>query len=339
MNFENKLARLMRNTGPARFFIPVGIVLIIFGAILFGMKTDSFEKTVGKITSVTEEINEEKQIQYDLGITYTVNGKTYENTFENLSGKFKVGDDIDVYYNPENPESITNSKIGGFVAPAMIALGAVAVVFGVAKTAKAIKKSKELDQSVPGGTARADFDGFRKEPGVTEYYCRFDGDSLRPGYVIEDAARRVLYEGKMTKNALVGARIFEFRDCVSGLTTEHEVGHTMTQTYNEEFLSARSWFKVDGKNIWDLLHERGLRLATDMRSKFPRLIYQATRDGEAFALIETASQYVHEEDEAQHKINIPVGRYYYRIWTNSDDFETLFLTVFAISETEQAMVE
>jgi hypothetical protein len=34
-----------------------------------------------------------------------------------------------------------------------------------------------------------------------------------------------------------------------------------------------------------------------------------------------------------------VGRYYYRIWTDTDDLETLFLTVFAISETEQAVVE
>ena len=38
-------------------------------------------------------------------------------------------------------------------------------------------------------------------------------------------------------------------------------------------------------------------------------------------------------------MNIPVGRYYYRVWTNSNDFETLFLTIFAISETEQAVVE
>ena len=31
MGFENRIARIMRNTGPARFFVPLGIILIVFG--------------------------------------------------------------------------------------------------------------------------------------------------------------------------------------------------------------------------------------------------------------------------------------------------------------------
>ena len=41
----------MRNTGPARFLIPVGLILIIFGIILLGMKTDNYVETVGKVTN------------------------------------------------------------------------------------------------------------------------------------------------------------------------------------------------------------------------------------------------------------------------------------------------
>ena len=48
MNIENKFARFMRNTGPARFLIPAGLILIIFGIILLGFKTDSYVETVGK---------------------------------------------------------------------------------------------------------------------------------------------------------------------------------------------------------------------------------------------------------------------------------------------------
>ena len=59
----------------------------------------------------------------------------------------------------------------------------------------------------------------------------------------------------------------------------------------------------------------------------------------AFARIETSGKYVHEDEAAQHKVNVPVGKFYYRVWTNSDDMETLFLTIFAISETEQTVVE
>ena len=97
--------------------------------------------------------------------------------------------------------------------------------------------------------------------------------------------------------------------------------------------------KRTGENIWDVLHDRGIRIETDLRSKFPKAVYTVSRNGRFFAIIETSSKYVHEEDEAEHKIKVPVGRYYFRCWTNEPDMALLFLTVFAISETDQAVVE
>lgn len=44
------------------------------------------------------------------------------------------------------------------------------------------------------------FEGFKQAEGVTEYCCRHDGVTLKPGYILEDAARKVLYEGKMTNH-------------------------------------------------------------------------------------------------------------------------------------------
>lgn len=331
----------MRNTGPARFFIPLGIILIVFGIIMLGFNTDEYIETTGKITAVTEcpRTADENQ-QYDIEFTYTAGGKEYESTFNNLEGSYNVGDDIKIYYDPANPEKISNSKTG-FLPLIMIIAGAAAVLFGAYKTVNAFKKSRELDNAIPGGAnaPKIDFEGFKDAYGVTEYYCLFDGKALKPGYIVEDANRKVLFEGKMTKQALVGARTFEFNNHMTGSVKEHEVGHTTTQTYNDEFFSATSWFKFDGKNIWDLLHERGVRIITNMHSKFPNLRYDISKDGKAFAVIETSSKYVHEDEEAQHKIKIPVGRYYYRFWTDSSDMETLFLTIFAISETEQTVVE
>ncbi len=334
---ENKIARFLRNTGPARFFVPLGIILIVFGIILLSFKTDSYLETVGKVTEVYETRNAENSQVYDVTFTFNVDGKEYTGVFDELTEEYKVGDDIKVFYNPEDPTQTTNSKLGGIIAPVMIGLGAVALVFGVFKTVKAFQKSKELDR-----TPKADpvaFEGFKQSVGVTEYYCRHDGVMLKPGYILEDVARKVLFEGKMTKQALVGARIFEFSNHVNGGVAEHEVGHTMTQTYNDNGWSAKSWFKFDGKNVWDELHDRGIRLQTNMRSKFPNFTYEVSKDGRAFAILETSGKYVHEDEAAEHKLNVPVGRYYYRVWTNTRDFETLFLTIFAISETEQAVVE
>ena len=334
---ENKFARFLRNTGPARFFVPLGIILIAVGIFLLTLNTDSYLETVGKVTEVYETRNQENSKVYDTSFTFTVDGKEYTGTFSELSEEYKVGDEIKVFYNPKDPTQTTNSKLGGIVAPIMIGLGAVALVAGVLMTVKAYKKSKELDKTPKA--APVAFEGFKQAPGVTEYYCRHDGAMLKPGYILEDAARKVLFEGKMTKQAMVGARVFEFNNHTNGAVTEHEVGHTVTQTYNDNGWSAKSWFKFDGKNVWDVIHDRGIRLQTNMRSKFPNFTYEVSKDGQAFAILETSGKYVHEDEAAEHKLNIPVGRYYYRVWTNTRDYETLFLTIFAISETEQAVVE
>ena len=333
----NKFARLMRDSGPARFFVPVGIILIVFAIILFSLNTGKYVETAGKITSVTEGAydEEQNQQQYDLTVAYTVNGKDYTGTFNGLTGTFKTGNAIKVFYNPEDPAKITNAKMGSLIPIIMIAVGVLAIVFGLMKTIKAFKKSKELDATNP----TADFDGFKRGSGVTEYYFRWDGNSLKPGYLIEDADRKPLFEGKMLKNTLVGARTFEFTNHVTGEVKEHDVGHTVTQTYNNSFFGAKSWFKFDGENIWDLLHERGLRMNASMFSKFPNMCYDVSKDGVPFAQFESTSMYVHEDEEAEHTIKVPVGRMYYRCWTVSNDFETLFLMMFATSETQQAMVE
>ena len=333
---ENKFARFMRNTGPARFFLPLGIILIAVGIFLMTLNLGSYLETVGKVTDVNETRNEENSKVYDVTYTYTVDGEKHQVT-EEFTEEYKVGDEIKVFYNPKDPTQTTNSMAGRYIAPIMVGVGALALAFGVFQTIKAFKKSRELD-TVAKAPAVV-FEGFKQAPGVTEYYCRHDGSTFKPGYILEDAARKVLFEGKMTKQALVGARAFEFNNHLSGAITEHEVGHTVTQTYNDNGWSASSWFKFDGKNVWDLLHEKGIRLQTNMRSKFPNFIYEISKDGQAFAILETSGKYVHEDEAVEHKLNVPVGRYFYRVWTNTRDFEMLFLTIFAISETEQMVVE
>ena len=337
MNTENRIARFMRNSGPARALVPAGIILLVFGLIMLCMNTGSYELTTGRITSVDPGSDK----KYDVSFTYTVNGTTYEGSFDDIPGEFTVGGPIDVYYNPEKPGNISNSKGGAFGGLLFILAGIAVAGYGIMRSGQAFRKSRELDETTPGaGTfPEVDFGEYRISPGVTEYYFRFDGNSLRPGYIIEDAERNVIFEGKMKKNAVVGSRVFEFANHVTGSVTEHEVGHTVTESFNNEFFSASSWFKYDVEKIWDVLHGHGLRMVTDMRSRFPYFVYNVSRDGEPFAVIETSSIYVHEDEEAQHKIVIPAGKMYYRFWTSSGDFDLLFLTIFAISETEQAVVE
>ncbi|MCR5136162.1 MAG: hypothetical protein K6C12_03560, partial [Oscillospiraceae bacterium] len=221
------------------------------------------------------------------------------------------------------------------------AAGVAAIAFGVYLTYKAFKKSKVLDEQTKAaaGTYRVpDIEPLPKDQ-LTEYYVAHDGVMLKPGYKMDDKDRNLVFEAPMTKQALVGDRTFTFTNHLTGETKEHQVGHTLTSTYNDEFLSQRSTLKFDGQDIWDLLHARGVRIAADIVSKFPNVTYHVAVNGKFFATIQTCGQWVHEDDAAQHSVNIPMGRYYYRVWTNSDDMDTLFLTVFALSETEQVLAE
>ena len=340
MNFLNKYAKVMRNSGPARFFVPLGLILIIFGVILLGMKTGGYVRTTGIVTAVTPGVpDDNNDPTYDVEFTYTAEDGKHTGSFSGLGGDYKEGDAIDVFYNPENPSQITNTKAGNFLGPVLLVVGALAIGFGVLKTVQAFRKSRELDAALPGGDfPKEAFEGFKTAPGVRELYFLFDGHALKPGYLIEDGDRKVLFEGEMLKNALVGARVFEFRNRVSGLTEEHQVGHAVTQTYNDGLFSVKSSFKVDGKNIWDLLHDRGVRISTDLFARFPNVAYDVIRNGAPFARIESCGVHVHEEDAAAHTLNVPSGRHY-RCWTSSDDLETLFLTVFAFAETEQTVAE
>ncbi|MBR0231294.1 MAG: DUF3592 domain-containing protein [Clostridia bacterium] len=341
MNFENKFARFMRNSGPARFFVPAGLVFILAGVLLLCFASGDYLETSGVVTKVTEsegyDTEGHPETLYDIEFTYkTADGSEYSSSFPGMNEKRSVGDKIKVFYDSKEPEKTSNTKSGKIVAIAAFALGAAALAYGVYATVKAFKKSKSLGSaSFPS----AAFDNYRENPGVKEYYVRFDGHGLKPGYIIEDAERNVLFEGKMLKNALVGARTYEFNDHLNGKVTRHEVGHTVTQRYNDEFFSAKSWFKFDGKNVWDLLHEKGFRINNNARSKFPYMVYEIAKDGTAFALLESSGMYVHEDEAEQHKFNVPTGSHFYRVWTATGDLHSLFLNIFAISETEQTFVE
>ena len=341
---ENKLARFFRATGKLRFFLPLGLILLVMGGIMLSMTPKQYGETTGIITGVQEYQERDADgvlhTRYEAAFTYLANGRHYENSFSDLAEKPNVGDQIPVYYDPDNPQSVSNSKNTGLIAVVMLVAGAAAVVFAVLSGVKGFRKNRELDEKLRGSAGAAEAPVVTPVPReqLTEYYVSFDGNSLRPGYIVEDRARSVVYTAEMTKNAVIGNRTFAFTDR-QGRTVEHQVGHTVTESFSNEFFSTTSFFKFDGVNIWDVLHDRGVRIATDFHSALPKVIYTVSQNGRFFATIETSGKYVHEEDAAEHKLNVPVGRYYFRCWTDSQDLELLFLTVFAISETEQAIVE
>ena len=115
-----------------------GVVCIGFGAFMLvsGVKTvrRCTSKTVGRITGIHKSEDKDadgyRTTYYSPEFEYKVDGRIYhgigDTSYEHWK-KIKIGGDIKVYYNPENPgEHFTK---GGGIFP--VIFGAVTLAFGV----------------------------------------------------------------------------------------------------------------------------------------------------------------------------------------------------------------
>ena len=100
----NKMFTFMRESQTARFFIPAGLILIIFGIVVFviSLNNQNYVKIEATVTNVeeTQETNVDDDgtnttTVYNATVNYTVGGKEYTQTLDNVS-KCKIGDKMDI---------------------------------------------------------------------------------------------------------------------------------------------------------------------------------------------------------------------------------------------------
>lgn len=149
----NKILTFMRESSTARFFIPLGLLLVIFGVVFFIINTKNQDYIKIEATVLNVELEEDEYIdtdgnqveaKYNVTIQYTVDGKDYTNTLENVS-KYNVGDKTTVYYNPKDPTKITQTKT--LIIPIiMIILGIVSFVGGIISASNAMKRYKKMKE-------------------------------------------------------------------------------------------------------------------------------------------------------------------------------------------------
>ena len=147
----NKIITIIRESALARFLIPAGIILIVFGVIFFGAskRNQHYKQTSAQVTSVTLEeaastdVNGNRtEATYTLGIRYTVDGKEYENDLSGMS-KREAGDRIVIYYDPDDPNMITQTK--SLIIPlVIIAAGIGAVVAGIVSGVNVIRRYNRM---------------------------------------------------------------------------------------------------------------------------------------------------------------------------------------------------
>ena len=149
----NKFFTIMRESSVARFLIPVGITLIAFGIVIFVINTKN--QNYIKVDATIIDVQEEEEIVtdgdgkhtttvYNVTLKYTVDGKSYTNTLDNV-GKYNVGDKMEIYYNPSDPNQITQTK--SLVLPiVIIAAGIASLTGGIVSAVNTIKKYKKMKE-------------------------------------------------------------------------------------------------------------------------------------------------------------------------------------------------
>ena len=148
----NNIIMLFRESITARFFIPLGIILIVFGVIIFGINKENqnYIKTnaiVSRMDLVRESYIDENhnvvEATYNVYVKYNVDGKEYEEELGELSG-YKENQEITIYYNPDDPVKITQTK--SLVLPiVMILFGFISFVGGIISGLNAIKRIKKMN--------------------------------------------------------------------------------------------------------------------------------------------------------------------------------------------------
>ena len=149
----NKMFTFMRESQTARFFIPAGLILIIFGIVVFviTLNNQNYIKIEATVTNVeeTQETNVDDDgtnttTVYNATVNYTVGGKEYTQTLDNVS-KCKVGDKMDIYYNPKDPNQITQTK--SIILPIVIIVaGITSLTGGIISAINAVKRHKNMKE-------------------------------------------------------------------------------------------------------------------------------------------------------------------------------------------------
>lgn len=307
----------------------LALIVLIVGAYMTFFQSRGFVKTSASITDLRMDSAGESTVYYPT-VEYTVEGTTYTTELDTGSGSYQIGQTISVLYDPQNP-SVAHDG-GGFGLYLMIA-GAVilaVIIFSTIKEKQGQQQAQEARESRGQAGYAPSVQG-----GERELYFLTDTGTAKVGHRIEDQARNVLYEAKMTKYSLTTPYGFDFIDHEHNTVTPHLVGHEEeTDWGNSLLLDNHYTFELDGVDVWKHLKQNGISAETERKeaSIWPR--YRVLRDGQEIAVIESSSQYVHEEDAEAHSVmNKMAVPGFYRIWTREENLDAVFVTAMAFART------
>lgn len=162
-----------------------------------------------------------------------------------------------------------------------------------------------------------------------KYFFQPEKKVVKQGFFLEDESGSVVYEAKVLKQPLFGAAEVDFVNHVRGTTETHRVGKTVTTETSGmlPIYTRKSRFKFDGTNIWDYLHDAGVRIDSHMAGDKIGMVYSVSLKGNEIATIASAAP--------AGGISVLTSRFNFDIMTSEENLDTAFLVAYSIAKTEQ----
>ena len=309
--------------------------IIAVAALAFGIYSTFFRSAgyvdgTATIISIEEDPdyvpdpNTVNDMQYIVTAKYTVDGKEYTRELNSYDPSYKVGGEVAIKYDPNDPSKITSGYgIGIYVMIAGAVILIVVVFLTVKKKASVKKLKEEYGETTYAPSQKGD---------ERRLYFITDVGTPKYGHRIEDRDRKVLYEAKMTKFSPMSAFEFDFIDREHNKTVPHLIGHTEATERNSLIFDNNYTFSLDGTDVWKHLRSSGVTVESRLDGVEPA--FSIRRDGEEIAYAESTGQYVHEEDAEEHKIasKVPVQGFY-RVRTREKQLDLLFMVLVAMARS------
>jgi hypothetical protein len=323
----------IKGPGLKIFTAILAVIALGFGIYSTFFRSAGFVDSTATIISIEEDpdyipdADKPNDVQYIVKAKYTVDGKDYTTTLNSYDPSYKVGGEVAIKYDPNDPSKTTS---GFGIGIAIMIIGAVllaVVIFLTVKKKVSVKNLKETNGEL---TYAPSVKGEERE-----LYFLTDIGTIKGGHHLEDKNRRVLYEAKMTKFSPLSAFEFDFIDHENNKTIKHLVGHAEEMDWNSILVDNNYTFTIDGQDVWKHLRKIGVTIDSRFgKAQGVMPSYTIRKDGEELAYAENTSQYAHEEDAEKHKVagKVPVQGFY-RVHTREKNLDLLFMILVAMARS------
>ena len=323
----------IKGPGLKIFTAILAVIALGFGIYSTFFRSAGFVDSTATIISIEEDpdyipdADKPNDVQYIVKAKYTVDGKKYTTTLNSYDPAYKVGGEVAIKYDPNDPSKTTSGFGIGIVIMIIGAVLLAVVIFLTVKKKVSVKNLKETNGEL---TYAPSVKGEERE-----LYFLTDIGTIKGGHHLEDKNRRVLYEAKMTKFSPLSAFEFDFIDHENNKTIKHLVGHAEEMDWNSILVDNNYTFTIDGQDVWKHLRKIGVTIDSRFgQAQGVMPSYTIRKDGEELAYAENTSQYAHEEDAEEHKVTskVPVQGFY-RVHTREKNLDLLFMILVAMARS------